>query len=324
MLKTLERIFLLTKHSNIDLKKRKYYYIVIATILIINLVGVLGFGFIAWFFNQDSKSEVLVHLSSYLNFITFFSGILIIVLSLKNEVIGSQALDFASHTSQARSHEFKSFRAHLDWIKQNVSTNYHDSSVTNLAITVSTPIYGFGVGQEVANSFLDYIESWIDQYKRMKDFPNSPPTVDLAVWNRADNIEIFTNSKNEDEMSGLYKLIDRYAALLSDLRALDKKGYIKLGLYFTDKSDIRIFKAHTIGSEKYSGLFSFFTPLTASSVKHSGWSLTGFSFSEEKGYRDCNKFNRSLITYDHDNGPKNEVKRLDNPKKWLLDHYGVK
>jgi hypothetical protein len=288
-------------------------------ILGLAIVAILAY---RWY-GYHTLSEFLKHISEYLHYVAFISGLFLFVLSLKGEVLVSQTYEFASSTAQASSHQFDDFKSHLEWINEFISPAKFESHSTNLTLSISTPIYGIGVSKENASLFLDYFESWVENYERIKAIPNERPTIELSVWDKSENVKTFTENYTEEQNQEKHDLIVRYSALLKRMTDLRRNGFVNFHLYFTDKSDARLFMAHTPGTQKYSGLFVIFTPLNPTAVTRDGWTLTGFSFSEEKGYQNSLNFNFRMTHRD------NEVERIDRVNtikdwsEWLLDHYGL-
>jgi hypothetical protein len=250
------------------------------------------------------------------------SGLLIVFLSLKSEVLIAQTYEFAVSASQAASHKFGTFIEHIAWIKDNLSPERFPE-IQKICLSVSTPIYGVGAQDGSAVEFLDYLESWINHFEKTSPHNNpSPPIWEFAVWNKKDNTTTFGKDHFawEDETSK--KAMAHFSILLERMYKLHCERRIELRLYFTDISHSRLFLIQT-KSETCAGLLVLFTPFTPSAIKSKKWILVGFSFRDSQAFQNISRFNLLLQEQDHTLArPINQVDVLAAPDEWLKEHYG--
>jgi|GEM_PF-5353524 len=326
MFKKLVETLFLTKSTTLAESRRIHYKYTLSVIVLLHLTGIIVVGVLTrrWYGAQNWR-DYLAHMADYLNYVVFASGLFLFLLSLKSEVLVSQTYEFASLTAQASSHQFKDFKDHLEWVNEFITPSKFKNQRPSLIVTVSTPIYGIGVGVEEATLYLSYLESWVVCYETMRSMPlpNETPKVELAIWDKDQNVSTFTVNYTKEENEKKYDLIRRYSDLMTRLYKLHSKEYIDLKLFFTDKSDARIFMACSSNPRQYAGLFAMFTPLSVQSVTKTGWTLTGYSFWEEKAYENNANFNFKLTHRDPEKNRVNQVDCIQNCNQWLTEHYGL-
>ncbi|MBI3234663.1 MAG: hypothetical protein HYZ42_11600 [Bacteroidetes bacterium] len=320
--KTIRETLFISSSTSISKSRKTQYQTVLWSIVIIHFLGLGIICYFAWSIKDQGNYIIVV--SSLLECIGFISGLFLFILSLKSEVLVSQTYEFAAATAQASTHSFSDFKKHIEWLIEFLSPEKFNNSKTNLCLTVSTPIYGIGDSLESASMFTKYLESWVELYEMIKHPMGDKPNVELSIWTIEENIKTFKNNNDDWKKQETVELISRFANLLKRLKTLRDKNFINFNLFYTDRSDTRIFMAHAPSDRKYGGLLVLFSPLTVSSVKHKGWCLTGFSFNEEKGYENVYNFNYRLMYRDHEKSNRIDmVEELEDPIKWLKNHYGI-
>lgn len=324
MFRKIRETLFVSSNINIDINRKREYYFVLGWIVglhILGLICVLIYSTVV----ADENNSYLMVVCALLQVVSFVSGLFLFVLSLKSETLIAQTYKFAAATAQASTHTFTDFKEHLAWLVESLSPESYNSTQPNLMISVSTPVYGIGDGINSASLYLKYFESWVLLYEQIKTANHNKPNIELCVWNKEDNINTFKNNFSDWSSDEKKKKIIEYANLLSRLNKLHIKGFINLQLYFTDRTDTRIFMASCEQERKYNGIMVVFSPLTESAVKNQGWTLAGFSFWEQKSFKNVYNFNFRLMHRNHEegNGRLNQVELLKDPVKWLNNHYGL-
>jgi hypothetical protein len=319
--KVLKETFFIPKTGALNRARHRAYVTALWTIVVLHLV-VVGATIGATIYRNDNTQNVIAYFFTLLQGLSIASGLLIVFLSLKSEVLIAQTYEFAVSATQAASHQFEKFIEHITWLKDNLSPDRFPET-QKICFSVSTPIYGIGAQDGSATEFLDYMESWVKHFEESStpDDPN-PPIWELSVWNKEDNTVTFGTTHfcwSEDLAQTAKK---RLPKLLTRMYKLHCDRRIELRLYFTDVSHSRLFLIQT-KTEKCAGFLVLFTPLTTSAVTTRNWILVGFSFRDTLAFQNISRFNLRLQKQDHSLArPVNQVDVLRDPDKWLNEHYG--
>jgi hypothetical protein len=258
--------------------------------------------------------------------ISILSGLLVVCLSLKSEMLISQTYEFALASSQAKTHQFDSFEEHITWLRNNLSP-VQFPELELLSMAVSTPLYGIGVndGNQQQDEFLDFLQSWVTHFKTTSPKELSRPTVELTVWSKEDNISTFGAMNLKWNSPPLSDSRTRFCNLLNDMYQLHVDRKINLRFYYSDQSHVRVFLAKSQNSHKFTGLMAMFTPLTKSAIEKRKWRLLGFSFWDADAFENILQFVRILQIRNHTRSiPQDLVTSLSRPEEWFAKHYGLK
>jgi hypothetical protein len=315
------------KPEEITNELQNYYRTVRAVIIGVHLFGFSIAALLAYCYRSwNNQTAFFVLMCGFLQLLSIASGFLIVMLSLRSEVLVTQTNKNASSVSQATSHTFKSFDAQFQWLRENLSPrSFSDSQTLELSFTVSTPLYGIGVDAAKARIWVDYFKNWVEHFETMEPDNPSAPKWEITFWETKANIAVFKHRRyNKDWAEKDYpNLIEEFAALLQRVFQLAKTRRVDVRLYLSAGTHARLFMAHA--GARYSGLAVYFTPLTDTAVEFEKWRIIGYSVREAKAYEDMARFNWSLhFNDDHQKvSPDNHVSVLADARGWLRSHYGL-
>jgi hypothetical protein len=320
--KVLKETFFIPKSGSLNRARHRAYVTALWTIVALHFIVACATLF-ATFYRNDNDQNAIAYFFTLLQGLSVASGLLIVFLSLKSEVLIAQTYEFAVSATQAASHEFETFTEQIAWLRDNLSPDRFPET-QKICFTISTPIYGIGAQDGSVIEFLDYLESWIKHFEdnASRDNP-SPPIWEISVWNKNDNIATFgTNHFSWDDPLAITAK-SRFSKLLERMYCLHRERRVDLRLFFTDVSHSRLFLIQT-KTEKCCGLLVLFPPLTPSAITTKNWILVGFSFRDVQAFQNISRFNLRLQRENHALArPENKVDVLSAPDFWINDHYGL-
>jgi hypothetical protein len=291
-----------------------------------------GYSAVFWskaLFNVAIVTPEILAVCSLLQLVTLTSALFIFFLSLRSEVLVSQAHELTVALTPTFSLAFgpdgpAAFQDHIAWLKDNLSPDKFPGQPT-VAFTVSNPLYGIAVSVEVAKQFVDYFRMWVDHYAVGKPSAE-PPVWKFAVWKAEDSSRVFGTDISQCWTDGGLALLEEFARQLYRAYELSSKGIIDFHLYEIDRSDARVFTVHT--SQKWGGLFVTFSQLATSAVTSGKWRMAAFGIQDQKAFSHLANFNQQLY-YNDVLGPRavrldNRVEELGDLKScinWLRRHF---
>lgn len=324
MLKLLQETFFLPKPSTLSRARHKAYKTALITIVALHLVFFALVG-TATYYKPASVADPVSYFFTLLQIVSIASGIVVIFLSLKSEVLISQSYDLALSSSQTTSHTFADFKQHLSWLKQNISTERFPE-VDRLVWSFSTPLYGIGDDGQTALEFLEYLESWVDHFEKSPSVESTQrPRWEITVWDQESNKifkDLFLKNARRSDKEKL-SLVDKLASCLERLYKLYSERRIDLFLHYSAVSHARIFFVEG-RSKSCHGLICLFSPLTPSAISSRKWMIVGFSFRDDTSLVNIHRFNERLQQPSFEDArPINHVDALKQPRVWILSHYGI-
>ncbi len=331
-------VFFIRKESITGERRSRYRHLIFG-IIIVHLFGLSC----CIFYSVITASPPITSISIFDRFIATTQivalavSLMLLLLSFKGEALQAQTFELVAQTSRSTTHAFTCFTEHIIWLRKNITPERYWNYPLHLFTSVSTPAYGVaatvpdlmvGGTKQTENrdergldEFIEYCNEWIAHFQRQPARSAIKPTWEIAVWEPDANRSAFGHKLKQ---RGALAHLVKFAAVLEKIRKLHVEERVNVSLFYTDRSDARVFMVSS-GGNSYGGLLVTFTPLTPSAIMHNGWILTGVSFTDREAFENIAKFNSSLQRRDHDpeNPRRNFIEELSDPYRWLEKHYGL-